>query len=224
MRRDARDNRDTIIATGRRMFSEGNADASMRAIAREAGLGVATVSRHFPTREELVVAVIDDAVHDIEEVVEEHRGAMERAPKESWHDAVLAVADLRLAALAQGIVGLFHLDHMTVKFPPEDLKPYVEIVLGMQERLTNAYNLILEPAKEAGLVEKGLHPLRFHLGLAATSRPVPDLMNTYLPDATHWLVKTYLDGLAHQAHSDAKEHAAPGKDTAFKLFEEEASE
>src|ERR1700739_3712385 len=37
-------------------------EPSMRAIAREAGVGIATLYRHFPTRESLVDAVYQDQV------------------------------------------------------------------------------------------------------------------------------------------------------------------
>jgi AcrR family transcriptional regulator len=39
-----------------RAFASAGAEPSMRAIAREAGVGIATLYRHFPTREALVDA------------------------------------------------------------------------------------------------------------------------------------------------------------------------
>ncbi|MFF2819877.1 TetR/AcrR family transcriptional regulator [Kitasatospora cineracea] len=44
------------------MLASPGAEASMRAIAREAGVGIATLYRHFPTRECLVEAVYRDQV------------------------------------------------------------------------------------------------------------------------------------------------------------------
>lgn len=44
------------------MFASADAETSMRAIAREAGVGIATLYRHFPTREALVEAVYRDQV------------------------------------------------------------------------------------------------------------------------------------------------------------------
>lgn len=44
------------------MFASADAEPSMRAIAREAGVGIATLYRHFPTRESLVDAVYRDQV------------------------------------------------------------------------------------------------------------------------------------------------------------------
>jgi AcrR family transcriptional regulator len=45
-----------------RFFTSATAEPSMRAIAREAGVGIATLYRHFPTRESLVDAVYQDQV------------------------------------------------------------------------------------------------------------------------------------------------------------------
>ncbi|MFC1420919.1 TetR/AcrR family transcriptional regulator [Streptacidiphilus cavernicola] len=44
------------------MFGSADTEPSMRAIAREAGVGIATLYRHFPTREALVEAVYRDQV------------------------------------------------------------------------------------------------------------------------------------------------------------------
>src|SRR5689334_7861932 len=57
LRADATRNRDQLLAVATRVFASGDTQASMRAIAREAGVGVATLYRHFPTRESLVDAV-----------------------------------------------------------------------------------------------------------------------------------------------------------------------
>ncbi|NUT32552.1 MAG: helix-turn-helix transcriptional regulator, partial [Hamadaea sp.] len=45
-----------------RLFASAEAEPSMRAIANEAGVGIATLYRHFPTREALVDAVYRDQV------------------------------------------------------------------------------------------------------------------------------------------------------------------
>ena len=56
-RADAARNRDQLLAVATRVFASGDAEPSMRAIAREAGVGIATLHRHFATREVLVDAV-----------------------------------------------------------------------------------------------------------------------------------------------------------------------
>jgi AcrR family transcriptional regulator len=62
LRADASRNRDALLAAATRAFASSEAEPSMRAIAREAGVGIATLYRHFPTRESLVDAVYHDQV------------------------------------------------------------------------------------------------------------------------------------------------------------------
>jgi AcrR family transcriptional regulator len=56
-RADAARNRDQLLAVATRVFASAGPEPSMRAIAREAGVGIATLYRHFPTKESLVDAV-----------------------------------------------------------------------------------------------------------------------------------------------------------------------
>jgi AcrR family transcriptional regulator len=56
LRADAQRNRDRLLAVAARAFAEDGAAATIDAIAREAGVGVGTVYRHFPTREALIEA------------------------------------------------------------------------------------------------------------------------------------------------------------------------
>jgi AcrR family transcriptional regulator len=58
---DAARNREQLLAVATRVFATAG-ESSMRAIAREAGVGIATLYRHFPTREALVDAVYRDQV------------------------------------------------------------------------------------------------------------------------------------------------------------------
>lgn len=54
MRADARRNRERVLAAARAVFAEHGIDAPMATVARRAGVGVATLYRHFPTRDALV--------------------------------------------------------------------------------------------------------------------------------------------------------------------------
>ncbi|SDS16671.1 TetR/AcrR family transcriptional regulator [Microlunatus soli] len=61
-RADAVRNREQLLTVAARAFAGTDADTSMRAIARQAGVGIGTLYRHFPTRESLVEAVYRDQV------------------------------------------------------------------------------------------------------------------------------------------------------------------
>ncbi len=58
MRADAKKNYDHVIAVARNVFTEQGADASLRDVARKAGVGLGTLYRHFPTREALLEALL----------------------------------------------------------------------------------------------------------------------------------------------------------------------
>src|SRR3954466_8453911 len=56
LRADARRNRDRLLAVAVRAFSTDGPEVTLEAVAREAGVGIGTLYRHFPTREALVEA------------------------------------------------------------------------------------------------------------------------------------------------------------------------
>lgn len=58
MRADAQKNYDHLLEVGRALVAEQGVDASMRDLARRAGVGVGTLYRHFPTREALLEALL----------------------------------------------------------------------------------------------------------------------------------------------------------------------
>jgi AcrR family transcriptional regulator len=58
MRADARKNYSHLLAVARDVVTEHGAGASMRDIARRANVGLATLFRHFPTREALFEALL----------------------------------------------------------------------------------------------------------------------------------------------------------------------
>lgn len=56
-RADAQRNVDALLAAAKEEFAAGGVDVSVRAIAARAGVGTATLYRHFPTRADLISAV-----------------------------------------------------------------------------------------------------------------------------------------------------------------------
>ena len=58
MRADARKNYDLLIDVAREVFVEQGAEASLRDIARRAGVGMGTLYRHFPNRDSLLEALL----------------------------------------------------------------------------------------------------------------------------------------------------------------------
>ncbi len=59
-RSDARRNRRRVLDAARTSFAEDGLDVRIEKVARRAGVGVGTVYRHFPTKEDLLQALADD--------------------------------------------------------------------------------------------------------------------------------------------------------------------
>ncbi len=64
VRSDVERNRGRIVEAARRRFATEGLGASMASVAREAGVGKATLSRHFATRENLINAVFTDRMDE----------------------------------------------------------------------------------------------------------------------------------------------------------------
>lgn len=76
LRADAARNRQLILAAARDSFGRHGVTTSLDDVARAAGVGPGTLYRHFPTRDQLVLAVIDEGLTDIHRLgvalLEEH--------------------------------------------------------------------------------------------------------------------------------------------------------
>lgn len=57
LRADARRNRERLIEVAAKAFAENGVETSLEDIARQSGVGIGTLYRHFPTRENLVEVV-----------------------------------------------------------------------------------------------------------------------------------------------------------------------
>lgn len=73
-RADARRNYDKLVTTAREVFAEQGSAATLEEISRRAGVGIGTLYRHFPARENLVEAAYLDGVEEICAAVGKHDG------------------------------------------------------------------------------------------------------------------------------------------------------
>jgi AcrR family transcriptional regulator len=70
-RADALRNRARLVEAARGLFASRGADTSMEEIARTAGVGIGTLYRHFPTRDDLVEAVFRDGIEQLQAQADE---------------------------------------------------------------------------------------------------------------------------------------------------------
>src|ERR1700761_9598806 len=73
-RADARRNYDKLVTTAREVFAEQGSAATLEEISRRAGVGIGTLYRHFPARENLVEAAYFDGVEEMCASVARHEG------------------------------------------------------------------------------------------------------------------------------------------------------
>ena len=79
MRADARRNRQAVIDAAKQLFAEKGLDAQMPDLARAANVGVGTVYRHFPTKDQLIAAI---ATEQFERMADRAREDLEAA--DAW--------------------------------------------------------------------------------------------------------------------------------------------
>ncbi len=100
-RADARRNREQVLGAAEAVLSEVGLSAPVEEIARRAGVGVGTVCRHFPTKQDLVDAVLRRM---FEALVQDANAALEvDDPGEGFRSFVVALSEfqVRHRALAE---------------------------------------------------------------------------------------------------------------------------
>ena len=136
-RADALRNHERVLEAAKTVFSAGGPDASLEAVAREAGVGIGTLYRHFPTREALYEAVYRREVEQLSELAEELKG--EREPVEALRRWLRS--NVEFVATKKGMAAALAL---AAGPPPSELTAF------SYERLTKAIGVLIERAVAAG--------------------------------------------------------------------------
>ena len=104
LRADALRNYEAVLAVAAEVFAANGPDASLDEIARRAGVGNATLYRHFPHRRDLLVAVCVDEVEKLCVLGEELRGSADDALV-SWLHAYIHHVRTRSGLAAAFVAG-----------------------------------------------------------------------------------------------------------------------
>ncbi|WP_328779025.1 TetR/AcrR family transcriptional regulator [Streptomyces canus] len=143
LRADAERNRDRILGAARRLYATEGLGVSMASVAREAGVGKATLSRRFATREELVNAVFADRMDAYASAVAEAL-----ADPDPWHGFTGYVqAVCAMQAADRGFA-----DVLTMTFPT---------ARALEARRAESYSAFLEliaRAKDSGHLREDFVP------------------------------------------------------------------
>ncbi|MFP2904431.1 TetR/AcrR family transcriptional regulator [Pyxidicoccus sp. 3LFB2] len=95
LRADAARNRERVLAVARRLLARGDASLQMNQLARAAGVGVGTVYRHFPTRQDLLEALVSEHLQALLDTAREAEASDE--PRAGLQRFLRALLDLMLA-------------------------------------------------------------------------------------------------------------------------------
>ncbi|WP_149180175.1 TetR/AcrR family transcriptional regulator, partial [Streptomyces sp. TRM49041] len=192
-RADALRNRERIVTAAREMFVEFGADVPLDEIARRAGVGNATLYRHFPDRAALVHEVVVSVMVRITESAE--LAAAEEADtfaavRRFAHEA----ADERIGALCPMLSGTFDSDE------PE--------LAAARGKLEGAVQGLFQRAQAAGRLRADVAVGDLLVALSQLTRPLP---GTACPDSdpfVHRHLQLLLDGLEAPARSELPGTAA----------------
>ena len=138
MRADAKRNYERLVAAARDVFAQEGGGASMEAIAKEAGVGVGTLYRHFPKRIDVVEAVYREDVDELVAVAESAVADLDPWPAlVAWLEAFV-----RYASAKKRFLNELH----------EAFEKNPELQVASRERIVGALSIVLTPAQEAGMV------------------------------------------------------------------------
>jgi AcrR family transcriptional regulator len=96
LRADAQRNRDKLLSAALILLAEAGPDVPLEAVARQAGVGIGTLYRHFPTREALLEAVYRNEVVQLSEAADALLA--EHPPDEAlalWMERFLSYAETK---------------------------------------------------------------------------------------------------------------------------------
>ncbi|QLH26479.1 TetR/AcrR family transcriptional regulator [Streptomyces sp. Rer75] len=195
LRSDAERNRGRIIAAARTVFGRDGLNASMASVAREAGVGIATMFRRFPTKEELVAAVFSDRMDAYADAV-----AVALDDPDPWHGFVGYVE----AACAMQAADYGFADVLTMTFPTAK---------ELEERRNEAYQAMVElinRAKATGRLREDFDPSDLVL-LHMANAGVVNATGDAAPDAWRRVVALMIQSFEAPARGplpDSPEHDA----------------
>lgn len=182
LRADAQRNRDRVLEAAVRAFSNENADVPLEKIARDAGVGIGTLYRHFPTREALVEAAYRNEVARLCDSTNELLAEM--PPDEAlraWMGRFLdymatkrGMADALRALIATGA------------------NPYAQ----SRGRLLAAISALVDAGKTAAVVREDIEPADVLVSLSGVSLVAGEPQQR---DQAQRLLDLLMDGLRHGA-------------------------
>ncbi|MER6313573.1 TetR/AcrR family transcriptional regulator [Streptomyces sp. NPDC001581] len=192
-RADAVRNRERILTAAREVFVEFGSAAPFDEVARRAGIGNATLYRHFPDRptlvRQVVLFVMDRVTASAEASLAEEPDAFAALCRFTH-----AAADERIGALCPMLAEDFDREH------PE--------LLAAQTALQTAVETLLATGQDAGAIRTDIGVGDLMVALSQLSRPLPGTACLDTDRFAHRHLQLFLDGLRAPARSELPGSAA----------------
>ncbi|WP_307183625.1 TetR/AcrR family transcriptional regulator [Streptomyces canus] len=179
-RRDARGNRELLVEAAHEVFTEQGLEAPLDVIARGAGVGNATLYRHFPSRAALVDAVFRDPLTGTMAA-----GEQARAAADPWEG---------LVGYMEAVFAVLATDRGTNDLMTTHLEG-VESLQAVHAHNRATMELLLRRGCEAGSIRADVTTEDVLFALAALGRAVPSLATAVGPEAWRRPLALLLDGL-----------------------------
>ncbi|MEV6393583.1 helix-turn-helix domain-containing protein [Streptomyces sp. NPDC051907] len=196
-RADALRNRERIVTAAREMFVEFGPDVPLDEIARRAGIGNATLYRHFPDRDalihEVVLSVLARTTERAYEAIAEEADGFE-ALRRFTH----AAADERIGALCPLLSGAFDKDY------PDMNEERVRLEAAVEDLFVRA--------QETGRLRADVAVGDLLVALSQLTRPLPGTACPNIDRFVHRHLQLFLDGLEAPARSELPGAAATMED------------
>ncbi|MEU7582310.1 helix-turn-helix domain-containing protein [Streptomyces sp. NPDC041068] len=195
-RADALRNRERIVVAAREMFVEYGADVPLDEIARRAGVGNATVYRHFADREELARQVVLSVTDRLVAHVDQAHAAVDAGEDAfgALRTFVHAAADERIGALCPVLSAGFD--------------PHHPDLLDARERLEGSVEDLMERVREAGQLRTDIAVGDLMVAISQLGRPLPGTACPDMDRFVHRHLQLFLDGLMAPARSELPGAAA----------------
>ena len=183
LRADAERNRERVLRAAREVFAEQGLDASTNEIARRAGVGVATLFRRFPTRDELVGAAFADKMSAYAAAIDDAL-----ADTDPWHGFCGFIERVcQMQADDRGFADVITMTFPTAKALEEE-----------RDRTANALTELLDGAKAAGRLREDFAHQDVPLILMANAGVVTATRDA-APEAWRRLVGYLIQSFASEA-------------------------
>ncbi|WP_405523144.1 TetR/AcrR family transcriptional regulator [Streptomyces canus] len=179
-RRDARRNRELLVEAAHEVFTEQGLEAPLDVIARRAGVGNATLYRHFPSRAALVDAVFRDPLTGTMAA-----GEQARAASDPWEG---------LVGYMEAVFAVLATDRGTNDLMTTHLEG-VESLQAVHAHNRATMELLLRRGREEGSIRADVTTEDVLFALAALGRAVPSLATAVGPEAWRRPLALLLDGL-----------------------------